>query len=159
MTESSNSNNIQEQIKNMKTKFNYLLNFYGISNGIFPVKENSNNLLEKKRKSSFNQIEEIDENDPKKSNTNDGQNMNTTEGKLLKINYSDDFTDKKEIKLNEIEDSENENKADIIEEINLEENDKIEEITDYKNLNENEIELYTDNDEENNIYSVKKKKK
>ena len=131
MTESSNSNNIQEQIKNMKTKYNFLLNFYGISNGMFPIKEDSNNLLEKKRKSSFNQIEEIDENDPKKSNTNDGQNMNTTEGKMLKINYTDDYTDKKEIKLNEIEETDNKN--DIIEEINLGENDKIEDITDYKN--------------------------
>ena len=42
MTDSSNSNNIQGQINNMKTKFNFLFNFYGISNGIFPIKEDNN---------------------------------------------------------------------------------------------------------------------
>ena len=157
MTDSSNSNNIQGQINNMKTKFNFLFNFYGISNGIFPIKEDNNTLLEKKRKSSFKQIEEIDENDPKKSNTNDGQNINTTEGKMVKLNYYDDYSDKKEIKLNEIDDSEN--KGDIIEEINLEENDKIEEVTDYKNLNENEIEIYTDNDEKSDNFKESKKTK
>ena len=80
MSNSSNSNNT-------RAKYDILFNFYGVCNGIFPIK--SNNLLEKKRNLSNNEndlIEEIDENDPKKSNTNDGINS-TKKNSVIKMNY------------------------------------------------------------------------
>ena len=123
MSNSSNSNN-------SKTKYEMIYNFYGICNGIFPLKENKNNLLEKKRKTS-DLIEEIDENDPKKGNTNDGINI-TKKNLKAKMNYYE-----KEIKLNEIEETENKNE--IIEEINLEENDKIEDISPHDGIGKDNL--------------------
>ena len=137
---------------NSRAKYDMLYNFYGICNGIFPMKEK--NLLEKKRKNSQtnNLIEEKDENDPKKSNINEGINVDK-KNSGLKLNYYE-----KEIKINDIDDTEN--KGDIIEEINLEEIDKVEDTTAHKN--ENELEFYIENDENNdnnNDNENKKRKK
>ena len=149
MSSSSNSN---IQNKNIASNYNISFNFYGICNGAFPseIKE-QNNLLEKKRKNS-NEIElkEIDENNPNKIDIINNENNDLNKDPILKISFYDEYPKNKEIRINETED----NKGDIVEQINLEENENenenenIEEITDYKN----------DEYNNNNIMDIKKEK-
>ena len=125
--------------KKLRSKCDFLFNFFGISNGKFPPQQTDQKLLQKKRKEEdLKEVEEIEsENDPKKINViNDDTNNNNivSPHSKLKITFYDGFKKKTNNDDNENENendndndikenNEAENKSEVIEQINLEEND------------------------------------